>query len=65
MTRRRATIAGLVADKPDIRIDLRRVARWAATAGAVLGLLCPALPAHYQAPCAVAREVISACTGAP
>lgn len=37
--------------------------RWikrAAIAGALLGLLCPALPAQYQAPC---RTIAAICTG--
>lgn len=50
---------------PDIKADLKRVARWAAVLGVLLGLLCPALPARYQAPCQVARTLINVCTGVP
>jgi hypothetical protein len=54
-----------VPETPDIKADLKRVARWAAAVGVVLGLVCPSLSPRYQAPCQVLRTVINACTGVP
>jgi hypothetical protein len=52
-------------ETPDLAADLKRVARWAAAIGVALGLLCPSLPARYQAPCQAVRTVINVCTGVP
>jgi hypothetical protein len=49
-------------NKPDPRADLRRIAKWAAIVGAVLAVVCPYLPEHYQAPCAAARAIVNVCT---
>lgn len=50
--------AGAPEPKPASKV--RRWARWAAIAGTVLALVCPALPHGYQKPC---QAIASICTG--
>ena len=46
--------------KPHILADIRKLARYAATAGAALAVLCHLLPPHYRAIC---DAIASICKG--
>jgi hypothetical protein len=49
--------------RPSIATDvarLKRIAGWAAAFGAVLALICGALPPHWRAPC---QALASLCRG--
>ena len=42
---------------------LKKLMKWAAAAGAVLGLLCSQLPVQYQAPCRLVAKVTTLSCG--
>ena len=39
----------------------KAIAKWAVLVGAILSLICNALPTKYQAPCKTVATILSAC----